>query len=370
MDGRRSALEDMEIREALRNTYAGKRVLVTGHTGFKGSWLVQLLHHLGAEIKGIALAPEAHALYNQINGDSLCTSVIQNILDQEKLTRVVRDFQPEFVFHLAAQAIVRTSYDDPTETWSTNLMGSVNLLEAIRKMTRPCTVVMITTDKVYQNLERGMPFLETDPLGGHDPYSASKAAAELAVASYRSSFFANAGSPGQQKSVSSARAGNVVGGGDWSKDRLVPDVIRSLIKGEEIVVRNPDGVRPWQYVLEPLIGYLQLAMHQYHQPDRFNEAWNFGPTMEAHWTVNRVVNWIADKWGGGRIVVAHDHQKKEAQLLHLRIDKAEKLGWKPRLSIEETLAWTTEWYQRTEKGGESHATITQEQIVRYLDLLV
>jgi CDP-glucose 4,6-dehydratase len=359
----------MGITGQLTETFKGRKVFLTGHTGFKGSWLIMLFSQLGASVKGYALTPENKSLYNQIHGDSLCQSVIGDIRDAKKIQDEIASFQPDFIFHLAAQALVRPSYEDPITTFETNVMGTANVLEAVRHLPGRLVFLVVTTDKVYENPESGEPFRESDRLGGHDPYSASKAAAEIVISSYRNSFLNNAAFASHQKSVSSARAGNVIGGGDWSKDRLIPDVVRSLVSGAEIVIRHPDAVRPWQHVLEPLTGYLQLAMRQFHDPLKFNEAWNFGPLPEQHYSVKEVVDKLIQLWGSGQLKIEEDKSKHEAQYLTLAIDKAERLGWSPQLTLDKTLKWTVDWYKRTEVNNEVPSEIMKEQINDYLKLL-
>lgn len=250
----------MNYKAIFESAYKGKKVLLTGHTGFKGSWMLAWLQQLGATVKGYALAPENETdLYYLLDADKLCDSVIADIRDQNKISEVVKEFQPDFVFHFAAQPLVRRSYKMPVYTFEVNVMGTANVLEAVRHLSKSCSVVIVTTDKVYENKEWGIPYRETDPLGGYDPYSASKAAAEMVVSSCRNSFFNPGDFEKHKKGVASARAGNVIGGGDRAKDRIIPDIIRGIEKNESIVVRNPEAVRPWQHVLEPLSGYLLLG---------------------------------------------------------------------------------------------------------------
>jgi len=246
----------MQYKEIFENTYKGKKIFLSGHTGFKGSWMLTWLHQLGAEVRGYALTPEnENDLYNLINGDKLCNSVIGDIRDKEKLVNTIIDFQPDFIFHLAAQPLVRRSYEMPLYTFEVNVNGTVHLLEAIRNLQKKCTVVIITTDKVYENQETDYAYREDDKLGGYDPYSASKAAAEIVVSSYRNSFFNPADYEKHKKAIATARAGNVIGGGDRAADRIVPDIIHALETGMPVIVRNPYAVRPWQHVLDPLSGY-------------------------------------------------------------------------------------------------------------------
>jgi CDP-glucose 4,6-dehydratase len=287
------------------NTYLGKKVFVTGHTGFKGSWMVKWLSMLGANIKGYALAPENdYDLFHKINIESLCESVIADVRGAARLKKEIADFQPDFVFHLAAQPLVRLSFRQPLETFAINVMGTANLLEAVKKITKPCAVVVITTDKVYENKEWQYPYRETDRLGGYDPYSASKAAAEIVISSYRNSFFNLSEHSSHQKAIASARAGNVIGGGDWAKDRIIPDIVNALKNKRPIEVRNPAAVRPWEHVLEPLSGYLLLGEKLSHEPETFAQSWNFGPYPQDTFTVGELVETAIQVWGEGSYTVS------------------------------------------------------------------
>lgn len=332
----------------LQSTYKGKKVFLTGHTGFKGSWLTAWLQSLGAEVKGYALAPQhTNDLYNDINGDGLCQSVIADIRDAERLKKELIAFAPDFVFHLAAQPLVRYSYTAPVETFEVNVMGTANVLDAVKELPNRCVVVIITTDKVYQNKEQDYFYKEDDKLGGYDPYSASKAAAEIIVDSYRSSFFNPSDYNKHQKSISSARAGNVIGGGDWAPDRIVPDVIRALSAHKPVVVRNPASVRPWEHVLEPLHGYLVLGACQQTNPVKYATAYNFGPRMDETMPVGELVKEAIGMWGTGRMETPPQvNAPHEAGLLQLDITKAEKeLGWKPSFSVRQAIAMTVNWYK-------------------------
>ena len=355
----------------LKEYYSNKKVFVTGHTGFKGSWLITWLHQLGAKVKGYALAPENdYDLYNAIQGDEICESVIADIRDKEKLADELMSFQPDFVFHLAAQPLVRLSYDLPAYTFEVNAQGTAHVLDALRKIDKPCVAVMITTDKVYDNLETGHYYKETDRLGGYDPYSASKACAELVIDSYRKSFFNPATYQQHNKSVSSARAGNVIGGGDWAKDRIIPDIVRSLQANEPVLLRNPTSERPWQHVLEPLHGYLLLAAHQVQQPLNFASAYNFGPEPQDNLTVEEVTQKAVATWGSGNYEKAESVQQvHEAGLLRLDISKVKtELGWKPQFNAAEAIAKTIDWYQRFGKGDNARLLITQ-QVDAYVNLI-
>jgi CDP-glucose 4,6-dehydratase len=337
-------------KRLFNGAYAGKKVFVTGHTGFKGSWLCEWLLQLGAEITGYSLPPEAKpALFNQLGLKSRLNHIIGDIRDTAKLKRVLQKARPDFVFHLAAQPLVRESYTQPVETFETNLMGTVNLLEALRGLKRPCAAVFITTDKCYENREHHRGYREEDCLGGHDPYSASKAAAEIAISSWRRSFFQN-----HPVKIASVRAGNVIGGGDWATDRIVPDSIRALQKNLPVPVRNKIATRPWQHVLEPLGGYLWLGAKLpglETNDDKFCSAFNFGPSREANRTVRELVEEILKHWPGRWMDRSNPHAVHEAKLLHLETAKALRLlKWKPVWSFSETIEQTVVWYRATAKS--------------------
>lgn len=348
--------------------YKNARVFLTGHTGFKGSWMLALLKHLGAEVMGYALEPNTNpSLYQTMEGDRLCRSVIGDLRDVSKLHQTMVDFQPDFVFHLAAQAIVRTSYDIPAETFEVNGMGTAHVLDGIRKLEKPCIGVMITTDKVYENNETGQAYKESDRLGGHDPYSASKAVAEIIIESYKKSFFPKEKYAIHQKSIASARAGNVIGGGDWAADRLIPDIVRALSVGETIQIRNPKAIRPWQHVLEPLHGYLTLGAQMKENPTLYADAFNFGPQPKDLLTVQEMTEMALQIWGKGHFNFPHlPNQPHEAGLLSLNIEKAQQiLGWIPKMDAHQALQLTLEWYQQFYQGLPMENIITQ-QIENYL----
>ena len=329
--------------------YKNKRVFVTGHTGFKGSWLLRLLNYLEAEVVGYALEPNTTpALFSVINGEKLCKSIIGDIRDAQKLHKAIVDFQPDFVFHLAAQPIVRTSYQIPAETFEVNAIGTANVLDGIRLLEKPCVGVMITTDKVYQNNETGQAYKETDRLGGYDPYSASKACAELVIDSYRKSFFNPEQYAKHNKAIASVRAGNVIGGGDWAADRLIPDIVRALSENKTIQIRNPHAIRPWQHVLEPLSGYLTLGSLMSQKSPEYAEEYNFGPTPHDELTVKEMTELALKIWGSGNIEFpVLENQPHEAGLLSLDISKAaEKLGWKPKWNARQALEHTLNWYKK------------------------
>ena len=330
------------------NIYKDKKVFLTGHTGFKGSWLLTWLHELGANIKGCSLAPENEQdLYNLIDGNSFCESVIADIRDKQRLQDELTVFQPDFIFHLAAQPLVRPSYQIPTETFEINTLGTAYLLDAVRSLEKPCVVIIITTDKVYENQEWNYAYREIDRLGGYDPYSASKAAAEIVVSSYRKSFFNPDSYNVHQKALASARAGNVIGGGDWAKDRIIPDIVRALQANNPVIVRNPNAVRPWQHVLEPISGYLLLGAKLAIEPIKYATAWNFGPYMADTLTVGEVVDKVIKIWGEGEAEIKQNaNAPHEAGLLMLDISKSiNELGWKPKWNAKIAIENTIKAYQ-------------------------
>lgn len=354
----------------LKEIYKGKRVFVTGHTGFKGSWLIKTLSILGADIKGYALAPQTlNDLYHLIDGDSLCDSILADLRDREVLKKAVLDFQPDFIFHLAAQPLVRLSYEIPSETFEVNAIGTANLLDAVRLLTKPCDLVLITTDKVYHNNEWDYPYRESDRLGGYDPYSASKACAELVIDSYRNSFFSTASYKIHQKAIAVGRAGNVIGGGDWSKDRLIPDIAKALSKNEEIIIRNPNAIRPWQHVLEPVIAYLILGAKLNSDAIKFGKAYNFGPYSTDALPVSDMLDLAINCWGSGDYKVEKvDGQPHEAGLLKLDISKSvNELNWKPKLDARTAVQLTIDWYKEYQNNGQSIDSFTNNQIINYLN---
>jgi len=348
--------------------YRNKKVFVTGHTGFKGSWLLVWLHSMGALVKGYALAPEnKDDLYNNIDGDLLCESIIADIRDKERLTEEIISFQPDFIFHLAAQPLVRLSYEQPLETFNINVIGTANLLDAVRFLDKPCTIVCITTDKVYENNEWHYPYRETDRLGGYDPYSASKAAAEIIINSFRNSFFNTKDYFTHRKSLAVARAGNVIGGGDWAKDRIIPDIVKALNNNAIIKVRNPKAVRPWQHVIEPLGGYLLLAQKLTEDPVKYADAWNFGPMQDDTFTVENLVNEAIAIWGNGEFEnIKSISQPHEASLLKLDINKAiNELGWKPKWNAKRSIMETILFYKSINQNIAASKALMLEQINKY-----
>lgn len=341
-------MEKMVTAAYLRSVYNGKRVFLTGHTGFKGSWMLQILHWLGANVKGYSLAPEkSNDLYNQVDGDKLCySSVIADICDKQKLQTEIVRFEPDFVFHFAAQPLVRRGYDMPSYTFLVNAQGTAHVLDAMRSLASPATGVMITTDKVYDNPERGFPFKEDDKLGGYDPYSASKASAEIVIDSFRRSFFNPKDHNHHQKAIASARAGNVIGGGDYADDRIVPDIVRAISFGETVGLRNPASVRPWQHVLEPVGAYLLLGAKMSEERVRYSTAYNFGPNPEDMLTVEDLTKKFIESYGAGSYEnLAIQGAPHEAKLLLLDSSRAmEHLGWKSQMNAHTAIKWTAEWY--------------------------
>jgi CDP-glucose 4,6-dehydratase len=347
------------------NFYQNKKVIITGHTGFKGSWLALALYELGAEVCGIGLSPKTYSDFFVVNEISnLCDSHILNISNLEEVKKVFIEFQPDIVFHLAAQPLVRYSYSNPIETYQTNLIGTANILEAVKLLTIKCAIVLITTDKVYENREWHYPYRETDRLGGKDPYSSSKACAEILISSYRHSFFNLHDYDEHQKSIATARAGNVIGGGDWSEDRLVPDIVRAINDNKEIKIRNPFSIRPWQHVMEPVFGYLKLAYKLYETPKAFSGEWNFGPYSEEVLRVEEVVQTAIDILGKGSYKISNDENLlHEATLLKLDISKTiNELKWKPQLNTKQAISLTIEWYKTLETNKSEIAQYSKQSI--------
>jgi CDP-glucose 4,6-dehydratase len=352
------------IGEALR-AYSGRRVFVTGHTGFKGAWLCAWLQRLGAHTIGYALPPQSRGLFLQARIADRMDSRQGDVRDLEQLRAAVAQTQPDIVFHMAAQSLVRPSYEAPVETIATNIMGTAHLLEAVRGVSSVRSVVIVTSDKCYENDGRAEPFAETAPMGGHDPYSASKGCAELVTAAYARSFFTDS-----QCTVASARAGNVIGGGDWAVDRIVPDLARAAESGTPAIIRRPTSVRPWQHVLEPLRGYLLLAHRAASEGQRFGGPWNFGPPVEESVSVGELVDRLQRRWPEVELEYrADDKGPHEAAVLRLDCAKARKeLGWRPVLGLDTTLDMTAAWYRDAASGDP--AKVTERQIAEYEELLV
>lgn len=362
-------MENMVSQDQLKSFYKGKKVFLTGHTGFKGSWFLYWLHLLEADVKGYALAPQAEEnLFDLIQGQELCNSIIADIRDKKRLEEEILEFEPDIIFHFAAQPLVRLSYEIPSETFEVNAIGTSFLFDALRKLSKPCITVVITTDKVYENQEWVYPYRENDRLGGYDPYSASKACTELVVNSYRHSFFNSSNYQVHQKAIATARAGNVIGGGDWSKDRIIPDIIRSLRNNEVVQVRNPTAVRPWQHVMEPLGGYLMLALKLHHDPVKYSEPWNFGPLMEDHLSVQQLVGHAIHTWGTGNFDMANlPDQPHEAGLLKLDINKTVNLlSWKPKYDSLEAIKLTINWYKQYYFAETSAALLIEKDIENFI----
>jgi CDP-glucose 4,6-dehydratase len=351
-------MEELVIR---REFWAGKRVLVTGHTGFKGSWLALWLSMLGARVSGYALEPATEpALWPLLGLRGEVDSVIADVRDAAAVGRTVAQVRPQLIFHLAAQSLVRPSYEDPVGTFATNVMGTVHVLDAARRCAETQAVVVVTSDKCYDNRETGQAYRETDPMGGRDPYSSSKGCAELVTSAYRQSFF------GSGAAVASARAGNVIGGGDWSAERLLPDLVRAAQRGQAAAIRNPNATRPWQHVLEPLAGYLMLAEGLVRDSAKLAGSWNFGPDEADAVPVEAVANAVTAQWGPPAAWRAttgeHPH---EARYLKLDSSKARsQLGWKPRLALRDALAWTVQWYKDQAARADARA-LCSRQIEQY-----
>ena len=346
------------------NIYQNKKVFLTGHTGFKGSWLALWLTYLGAQVCGYSLEPNTEpSMFNELKiGEKTEKSVIGDILDEAKLQKAMNEFKPDIVFHLAAQPLVRLSYAEPIMTYKTNVIGSLNVLEAARRCSSVKAFVNITTDKCYENKEVKTGYKEDDPMGGYDMYSSSKGCVEIMSSSFRRSFLQDETS----MAMATARAGNVIGGGDWAQDRLIPDCIKGINEGHEIKIRNPIAVRPWQHVLEPLSGYLLLGQKLLQEGHKYADGFNFGPNEDSVLTVADVSKKVCDLYGKGKVIIGEQSPLHEAGLLMLNIKKAENvLGWKPSLTVNEAIKNTVDWYRHFYEKDTDIFEFTIEQIREY-----
>ncbi len=357
-------MEDLVTTTQALEVYRGRQVLVTGDSGFKGSWLCAWLLRLGARVMGFALPAEKRSHFELMRLDGQMPHVNGDLRNLESVREIVQECQPELVFHLGAQALVRESYVDPVATFATNVLGTAHVLEAIRAVPSVRGAVIVTSDKCYENLEWTWAYRENDRLGGHDPYSASKGAAELVVSSFRRSFF---GPRRPTLGIATARAGNVIGGGDWSKDRLIPDCATTLLAGRTLFLRNPRAVRPWQHVLEPLAGYLLLGARLLSDPGRFSDAYNFGPDDQTAIDVETIAHRFHRHIDAGNIVVQPDSSDPhEAKLLRLACEKARlELGFRPVLSVEEAIEWTVHWYRTFHQSAAAAREVTNQQLQDY-----
>lgn len=351
-----------------QNFWQGKKILITGHTGFKGSWLSLWLSNLGAEVTGYALPPPTTInLFTEAKvAENIC-SIIGDVRDGEKLKKIMQEHQPEIVIHMAAQPLVRYSYANPVETYETNVMGTVHVLEAARATKQVKVIINVTTDKCYENKEWLWGYRENEAMGGYDPYSSSKGCSELVTAAYRHSYFNPEHFSDHGVALASARAGNVIGGGDWALDRLIPDIMHSCLEGKNLLIRNPHAIRPWQHVLEPLSGYLQLAEALYKQPTPFCSAWNFGPNEDDVKPVQWIADYILKRWDNGLTwTLDQNPQPHEATFLKLDCSKAKaELAWHPRWSLATTLNSIVDWYQAYQNKEDMRA-VTLAQIQHYL----
>ena len=349
----------MKIEKIFKN----KKIIVTGHTGFKGSWLTLSLKNLGAKVLGISSnipTKPSNFLASKINKDS--RNIKLNIKKGEKIKKIINSFKPDFIFHLAAQALVSVSYKNPKETWDTNLIGTLNILEAVKKLKKKTTLIIITSDKAYKNVEKRAGYKETDILAGIDPYSASKSSAELAIQSYFRSFLIN----NKNINLGIARAGNVIGGGDWSQDRLIPDCVRSWSKNKKVIIRNPNSTRPWQHVLEAVWAYILFAAKLNNNKTLNGQAFNFGPNLENNYSVAQLLHKMKKYWTNVNYVIKKSEKFYESKLLKLNCNKARKyLGWKNHLSFEQNIQLTSEWYQNFYKNKKKIRSISINQIENY-----
>jgi len=362
------AVELMTVHKKLIESYQDRTVLITGHTGFKGSWLALWLESVGAKVIGYSLNPPTEPSAFQVTGLSdRILDIRGDILDRDRIFEVVKKYHPEYIFHLAAQPLVRFSYKHPLDTFNVNVMGTTNILESVRISQYPVTCVCITSDKCYANRECDYAYQENDPLGGYDPYSASKAAAELVISSYQKSFFSSAKEP--RVSLSSVRAGNIIGGGDWAEDRIVPDCVRALVQGDPVEIRNPGAVRPWQFVLDPLFGYLWLALKMGEEPDKYADAWNFGPDHSNTVDVQTITEKILREWGSGTYKVPSQNENAPHEAGYLKLDSTKsmvRLGWKPAYGIDEAVRKTIKWYREFYQGNNDMYKFSLRQVRTYM----
>jgi CDP-glucose 4,6-dehydratase len=353
-----------------KSFWKDKKVLITGHTGFKGSWLSLWLQRMEANVIGYSLPPPTKPSLFEVGhvADGM-VSITGDVCDLEQVQATIAKHEPEIIFHMAAQSLVHYSYAHPVETYSTNVMGAVNVLEAIRHSRCVRVVIIVTSDKCYENNEGLWGYREIDPMGGYDPYSSSKGCVELITSGYRSSFFSKGGFLDQETWVATVRAGNVIGGGDWAKDRLIPDIMKAMMESRVVVIRNPDAIRPWQHVLEPLCGYLMLVERLWSRRKEFDGAWNFGPDDKDAKPVSWVAEFVTNLWGqGARWELDPNEHRHEARYLKLDCSKAKSLlGWKPKLNICKTLEWIVDWY-RSYKESKDMRDITEDHIVRFENL--
>tara|TARA_B110000263_G_scaffold220990_1_gene209186 strand:+ start:286 stop:1350 length:1065 start_codon:yes stop_codon:yes gene_type:complete len=347
--------------------WKNKKVLLTGHTGFKGSWLSLWLQKLGVDLVGFSKSiPTRPSLFELADVGKNMTSIMEDVTDIECITNAIKQHKPEIVIHMAAQSLVHKSYDQPLETFSTNIMGTINLLEAIRTSSKKCVIINVTSDKCYENQELARGYKETDMMGGLDPYSSSKGCAELITSSFRNSFFSNSDTKEFDISLASVRAGNVIGGGDWAENRIVPDIIRGIIDKKIIKIRNPNAIRPWQHVLEPLRGYLELVEKIWNNKSEYAESWNFGPDHEDLKSVSWITDKIIDVWGSDvKVDNNNTNYKPETNLLKLDCSKAKsKIKWMPKIKLEQAIQLTVDWYKQYEQKNELKE-FTQNQIEEY-----
>jgi CDP-glucose 4,6-dehydratase len=369
VDKKDRTMENLVSQKIFNGIYYGKKVLITGHTGFKGSWLCMMLHQLGAQVYGYALDPPTQpSLFVEAGVGDLVTSYIGDIRNYENLVKVLLEVKPDIIIHMAAQPLVRESYKNPIETYSTNVMGTVNLLEAIRHISGLKVLVNVTTDKCYENREWHWGYRENEPMGGYDPYSNSKGCSELVTASFRSSFFNSKDYTNHGVAIATARAGNVIGGGDWAEDRLIPDFIRSIAKGEKLSIRSPYAIRPWQHVLEPLTGYLTLAAKLLTDGPKYAEAWNYGPVDTDAKNVEWITRTICEMWGEGAFyAIDTNPQPHEANYLKLDCSKAKaELGWIPKwdihFALQKIVDWNKAWFNNKDVRD-----VTLQQINQYFN---